>query len=790
VNNVVLRADLSGNPTFRELLGRVREVTLEAYMHQDVPFDAVVDKLQPERDLSRNPLFQVMFSFHDSPLLDLKLPELAIDLHEGLNNGSAKFDLNIVAIPRSEQRVGLSPKAGADGIDIIWEYNTDLFDDTTISRMIEHYQVLLQGIVADPEQRLAALPLLTEAEHQQLLVAWNDTQTDYPRNACIQHLFEAQVEQTPQAIAVSFNNEQLTYSQLNRRANQLAHHLQAQGVGPEVCVGLCLERSLEMIVGILGILKAGGAYVPLDPEYPQERLRFMLSDTQAPLLLTQQRLVSELPEQQGRVICLDTDWAAVDQESDTNPSSQATAESLAYVMYTSGSTGRPKGTCISHRNVVRLVQNTNYAELSASEVILQFAPISFDAATLEIWGALLNGGRLVVFPAHKPTLAELGEVIQQNQVTTLWLTAGLFQQMVDDHLESLKSVHQLLAGGDVLSVPHVLKVLQELDGCTLINGYGPTENTTFTTCYPMTDPNQVGTNVSIGRPIAQTQVYILDRQLQPVPIGVRGELYIGGDGLARSYLNRPELTAEKFIPNPFSAEPGARLYKTGDAARYLADGNIEFLGRLDDQVKIRGFRVELGEIETVLGQHPGVQKNVILAQADSAGSKRLVAYVVPSREPAPPSSEWRKYLKQKLPGYMIPTTFVTMAKLPLNPNGKVDRQALPAPAKARPDLGEGTFVAPRTKVEEVVAGICAEVLELERIGIYDNFFELGGHSLLAMQVISRLGEAFQMELSLRSLFEAPTVAGLAKHVETIRQTVQNLRASASAPGGDREEIEL
>jgi aspartate racemase len=638
----------------------VREVTLEAYMHQDVPFDAVVEKLQPERDLSRNPLFQVMFSFHDSPLLDLNIPELAIDLHEGLNNGSAKFDLNIVAIPRSEQRVGLSPKASADGIDIIWEYNTDLFDDATISRMIEHYQVLLEGIVADPGQRLAELPLLTEAERYQLLVAWNDTQSDYPRNASIQELFEAQVEQRPHTIAVSFNNEQLTYSQLNRRANQLAHYLQAQGVGPEVCVGLCLERSVEMIVGILGILKAGGAYVPLDPEYPQERLRFMLTDTQAPVMLTQQRLVSELPEQPGRVICLDTEWTAIAQEVETNPSRQASAESLAYVMYTSGSTGRPKGTCISHRNVVRLVRNTNYVELSASEVFLQFAPISFDAATLEIWGALLNGGRLVVFPGHKPSLAELGEVIERNQVTTLWLTAGLFHQMVDEHLESLKSVRQLLAGGDVLSVPHVRQALQELDGCTLINGYGPTENTTFTTCYGMTDPKQVGSTVSIGRPIAQSQVYILDGQLQPVPIGVAGELYIGGDGLARSYLNRPELTAEKFIEDPFSEEAGGRLYKTGDMVRYLVDGNIEFLGRVDDQVKLRGFRVELGEIETVLGQHPGVQKNVILAREEGGGGKRLVAYIEPKQAMAPTISELGKFLKQKLPGYMIPSTFVIL----------------------------------------------------------------------------------------------------------------------------------
>jgi amino acid adenylation domain-containing protein len=559
-----------------------------------------------------------------------------------------------------------------------------------------------------------------------------------------------------------------------------------------------------MVIGLLAILKAGGVYVPLDPEYPKERLAFMLEDTQVPVLLTQQRLANELNgskesencnplssilDSRVNILSLDTDWQVMAQESEENPVSEATADNLAYIMYTSGSTGNPKGVCVPHRGVVRLINGTSYASLTSQEVFLQFAPVSFDASTFEIWGCLLNGARLVVFPARTPSLQEFGQVLQRYHVTTLWLTAGLFHEMVEGNLESLGRIQQLLTGGDVLSFPHVRKALQELRLCRLINGYGPTEGTTFTCCYAMTDPSQLVAPVPIGRPIANTRAYILDHCLNPLFIGICGELYIGGDGLARDYLNHPELTAESFIPDPFSDKPGARLYKTGDLARYLPDGNIEFIGRLDLQVKIRGFRIELGEIEAVLGQHPAVRESVVMAREDvenlecdlrttegedknpksasqhlqSAG-KRLVAYVIPSQERAPTVSELHNFMRAKLPEYMVPSAFVIMNALPLTPNGKVDRRSLPAPDQTRPEI-EQTFVSPRTPLEETLAMILAKCLKLERVGIHDNFFDLGGHSLLAIQIISRLRTTLKIELPLQILFEMPTVAGLANVIE-------------------------
>jgi aspartate racemase len=543
-----------------------------------------------------------------------------------------------------------------------------------------------------------------------------------------------------------------------------------------------MERSLDMVVGLLGILKAGGAYVPLDPSYPKERLAFMLEDTQAPVLLTQQHLIESLPEQGARVVCLDRDWKIISREKEDNPVSTTSANNLAYVMYTSGSTGRPKGVSVIHRGVVRLVKGTNYAELTEKEVFLQFAPLSFDASTFEIWAPLLNGAKLVVFPPHTPSLKELGQVIRQSHVTTLWLTSALFQLMVQDHIESLSGVKQLLAGGDVLSLPHVKRVLKKLPGCRLINAYGPTENTTFTCCYSMTFPEQVGDSVSIGTPIANTQVYILDSHLNPVPIGVSGELCIGGDGLARGYFNHPELAAEKFIPHPFSNEPGARLYKTGDLARYFPDGTIEFLGRMDHQVKIRGYRIELGEIETILEEHSRIGQAVVVGREETRGDKRLVGYVVPNGAPAPDTSELRSFVQRKLPDYMVPSAFVFLDALPLTPSGKVDRRALPALDQSRPEL-EIPFVAPRTPLEESMAKIWAELLKVEKVGVHDNFFALGGHSLLATQVISRVRDAFHAEVFLPSLFEKPTLAGFAEAVTEAQnqRAYQSVAAISPAP---------
>jgi len=711
------------------------------------------------------------------------------------------------------------------------------------------------------------------------------------QDASIVQLFENQVGRTPNAIALIWEEQQITYRELNEQANQLAHYLQNLGVGLETLVGICVERSPAMIVGILGILKAGGAYVPLDPAYPQERLAFMLEDSQVPVLLTQNHLIPSLPKHQSQIICLDTDWSTIAQHSLENPTNYITPDNLAYIIYTSGSTGKPKGVCVIQRGVVRLVQQTNYVNLSTDEVFLQLAPISFDASTFEIWGSLLNGALLAIMPAGTPSLQELGQAIARYQVTTLWLTAGLFHLMVDERLQDLKPVRQLLAGGDVLSVSHVKKVWQELKGCQLINGYGPTENTTFTCCYAITDANQLGNSVPIGSAIANTQVYLLDAQMQPVKDGASGELYVGGAGLAREYLNRPDLTAEKFVPNPFSNSPGGRLYKTGDLGRYLPDGSIDYLGRIDQQVKIRGFRIELGEIESLLWQHPTVKLAAVTDKEDASGNKQLVAYIVPNSSPdrvlwssqclaefdwakgdqnyttelttedisiggvclvgvpdswelgkqirlrlqLPATSDqillagtvaWRQehragiqfaptptqqvllrenvdylletkgflkvwqrtivgslrsFLKEKLPNYMMPSSFVLLNALPLTPNGKVDRKALPKPKDgARPELA-GDFVAPRTPVEEALVGIWAEVLKLDRVGIYDNFLELGGNSLRATQVMFRVWNKWQVELPLRSLLEASTVAKFAQAIETTRWQKGNFSLSPLKP---------
>lgn len=697
------------------------------------------------------PLFDTLLVFENYPgEADVQPADPRLTLADMVTLEKTNYPLTVIVEPGAELGLRLS-------------YRQQHFDAATISRMLGHLRTLLEGMLAAPQGRVGDLPLLTATEREQLLSAWNATRTDYPRDTPIHRLFEAQAAQTPDATALSFAGATLTYAELNRRANCLARHLRALGVGPEIGVGVYVERSLEMIVGVLGILKAGGAYVPLDPTYPQERLAFMIHDTQAPVILTHTQLAGKLPAYAGHVVNLDADlWTTF---PDANLDGGATADSLAYVMYTSGSTGTPKGTSIVHRAVVRLVKNTNFASLTAAETFLQLATLSFDASTLEIWGSLLNGGKLVIFPAHKPSLDELARFIEEHRITTLWLTAGLFHQMVDAFPESLRSVRQLLAGGDVLSVTHVRQMLDLLPaGHTLINGYGPTENTTFTCCYPMRSAAAIGATVPIGRPIANTQVYILDRAMRPVPIGVPGELHIGGDGLARGYWRQPALTAERFVPHPFSAEPDARLYKTGDLARYLPDGNVEFLGRLDNQVKIRGYRVEPGEIEARLEQHPAVQNAVVVAREDIPGDKRLVAYVVPQPSQQPTADLLREALQSALPDYMTPSAFVLLDAFPLTPNGKVNRSALPAPDWTH---AAATYTAPRTTAEEMLAAIWQDVLGLPQVGVHDNFFALGGHSLLATRVISRAQQAFQTTIPLRAIFEAPTVARLAAAIEAI-----------------------
>jgi aspartate racemase len=746
VNTLVLRTDLSGDPSFAGLLQRVREVALAGYAHQDLPFEKLVDELQPERSLSRNPLFDVIFAMQNAPRSETKLDGLRWEPW-GEGSKTTRVDLEVHVAEVTSELV------------CTFVYATDLFEAETIQRLMGHYKQLLEEVALDPDRRLSELPLLTNTERTQL-AEWNETTTSYPEQ-CIQELFEAQAKQHASSVAVRCGKEELSYAELNERANQLAQYLRAHGVGPETRVGICLERSIDLVIALLGILKAGGAYLPLDANYPAERLAYMLDDARPLLLLTQTKFLSQLPKSNAKVVCLDTALSAIARERSDNPPCETTLENLAYVMYTSGSTGYPKGVSVTHRNVVRLVKENNYASLNANEVFLLFAPLTFDASTLEVWGPLLNGAQLVVFPAHAPTVEELGRTIEENKISTLWLTAGLFHQLVDARPQSLIPVRQVMAGGDVLSVPHVEKALRFMNGNHLINGYGPTENTTFTCCHVI--KSATDHSIPIGRPLSNTQVHVLDANYQPVPIGVPGELYVGGDGLARGYLNRPDHTAEKFIPNAFSSKPGTRLYRTGDVVRFLPSGELEFIHRVDQQVKIRGFRIEPAEVEYVLEQHPGITGCAVNAATDRTGEKFLVAYVV-AEDLKLEAADLRSYLRAKLPEYMLPAAFVFMDALPLTDNGKVDRRALPDVDRATLSKSD-QYVGPRTPTERVLTEIWTRALHLERIGVFDNFFEVGGNSLTATRVMSRVCSMLNVELPLRALFESPTIADFAQVVE-------------------------
>jgi amino acid adenylation domain-containing protein len=772
LNTLPLRTDLSGSPTFKRVLALVREVCFGAYAHQDLPFEKLVEELRPERDLSRNPLFQVGFTLQNTPRCPLELAGLKAEELE-IYSGITRFDLELYL------------EEGDYGLQGYVNYNADLFDEATMIRMLERFQTLLTGIIADPGRRISDLPILTEAERHQLLVEWNDTKRDYPKDQCIHKLFETQVEKTPDATALVFEDQQVTYRELNNRANQLAHYLRKFGVGPEVLVGICVERSIEMVVGLLGILKAGGGYVPLDVNYPAERLEFMLADAQVSVLLTQSDLFedgeSRLDDSDGRSssldrrvqrICLDRDWELITRESDANLGNIPTADNLAYVIYTSGSTGQPKGVAIEHRNTVGFLSwvHSTFTQEELSGVLASTS-ICFDLSVFEIFAPLTCGGMVIL---AQDALA-LARIPNRTKVSLLNTVPSAMNELLN--LVAIpQSVRVSNLAGEPLRTDLVRRIYESTSVRKVHDLYGPTEGTTYST-WTCRTPNGLQT---IGRPIANTQVYILDGSLNPVPVGVVGELHIGGDGLARGYLNRPELTSEKFIPNPLSADPTSRLYKTGDLSRYLPDGNIEFLGRIDHQVKIRGYRIELGEIEAVLGQHPAVREAVVLAREDSPGERRLVAYVIAAPGLAPSANELRSFLQQKVPQYMVPSVFMFLDSLPLTPNGKVDRKALPAPDQSRPELGE-SYSGPCTPVEELLANIWAEVLKLDKVGIHDNFFHLGGHSLLATRVVSRVREAFQVELPLRTLFESPTVAGLAGQMEATYYKESNITPAPMVP---------
>jgi len=787
VNTLVMRTDLSDNPSFSQLLTRVREVTMDAYAHQDLPFEMLVEALQPERDLSHTPLFQVAFVLQNTPKSEIAMTGLTVtDLPP--ENATAKFDLTLAMVNTD------------DGLKGVWEYNTDLFESSTIERLSGHFLNLLGGIVANPQARISQLPLLTESETNQLLIEWNNTQVDYPEYKCIHQLFEEQVKRTPDAVAVVCSEQKLTYNELNCRANQLAHYLQKLGVKPDELVGICLERSLDMIVGLLAILKVGGAYVPIDPDYPQERISFMLQDTQVKIILTCESLQNSLPNHQTIVICLDKDWQQINQASQENLNSTVSADNLAYVIYTSGSTGIPKGVIVTHQAVNRLVLNTNYIQFTPDDRVVQASNIAFDAATFEIWGALLNGAKIIII-AKSVLLSpqELALSLKENQISVLFLTTALFNQLANLVPQAFSSLRCLLFGGEAVEPKWVQEVLEKGAPQRLLHVYGPTENTTFSSWYLVENVASIATTIPIGKAIANTQIYLLDQNLQPVPIGVVGELHIGGMGLAKGYLNRPELTQEKFIPNPFEKdevipptplnkggnEP-SKLYKTGDLARYLPDGKIEYLGRIDNQVKLRGFRIELGEIEALLNQNEAVQSSCVIVREDNLGDKRLVAYVVPQPEINLTINEIRQFLRAKLPDYMVPTAFIRLDTFPLTPNGKIDRRALPVP-----DLqSKGEYIAPRNPIEEKMAQIWAEVLKLKRVSIEDNFFELGGHSLLATQVISRLQETFEIVVPLRYLFESPTIAQLSAVILKELQTGLGLKLPSIVPVNREDDIPL
>jgi amino acid adenylation domain-containing protein len=634
-------------------------------------------------------------------------------------------------------------------------YNPDLFDDQTMIRMLGHLQVLLEGIISDPDRRLADLPMLTQTEKHQLLVEWNDTGRDYPKDKCIHELFEEQVERTPDAVAVVYEEQQLTYRELNTRANQLAHYLRKFGVGPETLVGICVERSLETVVGLLGILKAGGAYVPLDPDYPSQRLSFMIEDSEIVILLTQKRLVSKLPQHGARVVCVDGEPEINAKVLRENPTALVKPESLAYVIYTSGSTGNPKGVQVPHRTVVNFFESMRREFLlTDKDVMLSVTTISFDIAGLELYLPLTIGARVVLVSREvaldgKRLVASLENV----QATVMQATPSTWKLMLLSGWQGSRRL-KILSGGEALS-PELAEALRKAGG-SVWNLYGPTETTIWSTAWrvkPGSGP------MSIGRPIANTQVYVLDRNLQVVPIGVPGELHIGGDGVARGYLKRPELTAEKFIPDPLSAKPEARLYKTGDLARYLTDGDIEFLGRIDNQVKIRGFRIELGEIEAVLNQHSSIARAVVVDR-EISGDRRLVAYVMPKNGETPKHSDLKTFLQTKLPEYMVPAGFAKLEALPLTPNGKVDRKALPAADGIRSDTEYG-FVAPRDSVELELAKIWGRILGTPSVGVKDDFFDLGGHSLLAVRLFAQIEKSFGRKFPLATLFQAPTIEQLA-----------------------------
>jgi amino acid adenylation domain-containing protein len=752
VNTLVLRTEVEGKLSFRELLGQVREVTLDAYVHQDMPFEKLVEELHPDRSLNVQPLFQVMFVLHNATSQSLELPGISMET-VNVHNGTSKFDILLTYREESER-----PAA-------VIEYNTDIFREATIERMLRHFKTLLEGILADPDRPISDLPILSEAERRQQLVEWNQTQAAKPAQRHIVEMFERQVEQNPDAIAVSFYGESLTYEQLNRSANQLAHYLRRLGVGPETPVGICLERSIQMMTCVMGTLKAAAAYVPIDPTLPRQRIAYVLEDSQVKLVLTQQSLLEVLEQQPVRRVSLDDCWPEINLNDQDNLPYDRRADHLVYLTYTSGSTGKPKGIAMTVRPLVNLLGwMLGTTDLSTGARTVQFASLGFDVSFQDIFSTWLSGGTLVLLSeAERQEIGQLWKALNERDVERIYIPSVALQQLAEGYNrqpEIKTPLRRVIAGSEQLQITQAVgRMFREVKHLRLYNEYGPSEAHVVTALELEQEVEKWEPRPCVGRPIWNTQIYIVDERMEPVIIGAPGELYIGGDGVARGYWRKPELTAERFVPDPHGLSPGSRLYRTGDVARYREDGKIDFLGRKDNQVKIRGYRVELGEIESELSQHPGV-KEVVVTVWDRAGAgKRLVAYLVVEKDKEVSTSELRSYLSERVPAYMLPSSYVMLEEMPLTGNGKVDRGKLPEPEPLRPEL-EQKYEAPETATHQVIAGIWEEVLGIERVGIKDNFFELGGHSLLAAQVVSRVRDAFQVEIALRSLFESPTVEGL------------------------------
>ncbi|PSB59231.1 non-ribosomal peptide synthetase [Chamaesiphon polymorphus] len=776
VNLLPLRSQVDGTSSFSEYLQTRRLAVLDAYDRQQFTFGSLVQKLAIPRDASRIPLAPVLLNI-DRALDTSQLP------FDGL-------EVELYSNPRTYENFELFVNATefAGKVTLECQYNTNLFDAETIQRRMAELETLLEGMVADPDRSISTLPLLPVSE-QNLLAEWNQTGVSYSQASCIHQLVEAQVDRTPDEIAVSFENQHLTYRELNQKANQLAHYLCGLGVKPETLVGICCDRSLDMVLGVLGILKAGGAYVPLDPAYPQERIAFMADDARVHVLLTQSHLQADLPPSSAQIVCLDRDWNAISEVNNGSqpPITGVTAANLAYIIYTSGSTGKPKGVQIQHGSVVNLLESIRHQPgLTDRDTLLSVTTLSFDIASSEVFLPLIVGARLVLVSRDVAADGiQLIQAMEDAQATFMQPTPATWRLLLESGWEGSPNL-KMVSTGEALPRDLADRLLPK--GKELWNLYGPTETTIWSAGYQLAAN---GKPITIGQPIANTQLYILDRHLQPVPIGVPGELHIGGAGIARGYLNRPELTAEKFIPNPFSSDPDARLYKTGDLARWLPAGEVECLGRIDYQVKVRGFRIELGEIEANLLKSDAIKEAIVIVREDTPGEKVLVGYFVPATGTVDTAyaviPELRQFLKASLPDFMVPTIFMVVEAMPLTPNGKVDRQALPKPDAVRRELA-ANYLAPRSEMEQEIANIWAEVLKVERIGIYDNFFELGGYSLLAIQIVSRMRKAFSVEILLPTLFEIPTIADLAARIETLRWVLQEEQFSQT--GSDYEEGEL